>query len=176
MMRRDDFQERFQRTDRVFAPWAAIGLLFLSVGIAQAELPKQAYLPLDIAASAASAAIKKCAEDGYHVSVAVVDRSGVLRILLRTDGAGPHTVHSSFRKAYTAASLGRSTQELAAMIKEKPELQGLRDMDSEILILGGGLPIKIEDDVVGGIGVGGAPGGNLDEACARAGLDKIGGK
>jgi len=155
---------------------AAIGLLFLSLGVAQAELPKQAYLPLDSATVAAHAALQKCVDDGYRVSVAVVDRSGVLRILLRGDGAGTHTVQSSFRKAYTAASLGRSTQEITNMIKEKPELEGLREMDNNILILAGGLPIKLEGDVVGGIGVGGAPGGNLDEACARAGLEKLTGK
>jgi len=140
---------------------------------AHAELPKQAVLPLELANQIAQGALKKCAADGHRVSVAIVDRSGVTKMVLRADGAGPHTVQSSTKKAYTAASLGRPTSELANMLKERPELQGLRDMDEKILILAGGLPITIEGELVGGIGVGGAPGGHLDEACAKAGLDSL---
>lgn len=141
---------------------------------AQADtLPREAYLPLAQAEKAADTALKKCAQDGYQVSVAIVDRAGVTKVLLHGDGAGPHTLNSSTRKAFTAASLGRSTAELADLIKDKPELAGLRNMDDRILILGGGLPIKIGAELVGGIGVGGAPGGHLDEACAQAGLDSL---
>lgn len=154
----------------------AVLILFFSVffsGLAGAELPKQTVLPLDLAMKIANAAMKKCDDDGHRVSVAVVDRSGVLRVLLRAGGAGTHTVNSSSKKAYTSASLGRPTSELANLIKDKPELQGLRDMDPQILILGGGLPIKIGEELVGGIGVGGAPGAHLDEACAKAGLEGL---
>lgn len=142
-------------------------------GPAAAELPKQIIMPLDLAQKAANAAMKKCDDDGHRVSVAVVDRSGVLRVLLRAGGAGSHTVNSSAKKAYTAASLGRPTSELANLIKERPELQGMRDMDDQILLLGGGLPIKVGEELVGGIGVGGAPGAPLDEACAKAGVDAL---
>jgi uncharacterized protein GlcG (DUF336 family) len=93
----------------------------------------------------------------------------------RGDGAGPHTVDSSRKKAYTASSLRRPTTELAELITKMQPLQSLRDMNPEILILGGGLPIEISGDVVGAIGVGGAPGAHLDDACAQAGLDAIGG-
>jgi uncharacterized protein GlcG (DUF336 family) len=148
-------------------------LTLLFYGLAGAELPKQIVLPLDLAQKMANAAMKKCDDDGHRVSVAVVDRSGVLRVLLRAGGAGPHTVSSSSKKGYTAASLGRPTSELANMIKDKPELHGMRDMDPQILLLGGGLPIKIGEEVVGGIGVGGAPGAHLDEACAKAGLEAL---
>jgi uncharacterized protein GlcG (DUF336 family) len=92
----------------------------------------------------------------------------------RADGAGSHTVESSRKKAYTAASLRRPTTEMAELIGKMPTLQSLRDMSPEILILGGGLPVEISGDVVGGIGVGGAPGAHLDDACAQAGLDVIG--
>ena len=92
----------------------------------------------------------------------------------RADGAGPHTVESSRKKAYTAASLRRPTTELAELINKVPTLQALRDMNDQVLILGGGLPIEIGGEVVGGIGVGGAPGAHLDDACAQAGLDAIG--
>jgi uncharacterized protein GlcG (DUF336 family) len=94
--------------------------------------------------------------------------------LLRTDGAGSHTVDSSRKKAYTAASVGRPTSEMAELVGKMPALQGLRDMNDNILILGGGLPIQIGGETVGAIGVGGAPGAHLDDACGQAGLDAIG--
>jgi uncharacterized protein GlcG (DUF336 family) len=127
-----------------------------------------------MASKAVQAAMEACKKDGYRVSASVVDRAGVLRAMGRADGAGPHTVESSRKKAYTAASLRRPTTELAELIGKVPTLQALRDMNPEILILGGGLPIEISGDVVGGIGVGGAPGAHLDDACAEAGLDAIG--
>ena len=138
------------------------------------ELPREAVLPLSLASKATAAAVEKCKQDGYKVSAAVVDRAGVLRVLMRGDGAGPHTTDSSSKKAYTAASLRRSTSELADLITKNPALQTLRDMNDRILILGGGLPIEIGGEVVGAIGVGGAPGAHLDDACAQAGLESIG--
>jgi len=143
-------------------------------GVPAAELPKETVLPVAVAIKAAAGAFDKCKEDGYPVSVAVVNRDGVLTAFMRASGAGPHTVSSSTRKAYTAASLRRSTGELADLIAKQPALQSLRDMDPNILILGGGLPIVIDGEVIGGIGVGGAPGSQFDEACARAGLESIG--
>ena len=139
------------------------------------ELPKESVLPLSMATKALHAALEDCKKDGYRVSVSVVDRAGILRAMGRADGAGPHTVESSRRKAYTASSLRRPTTELAELIAKVPTLQALRDMNPEILILGGGLPIEISGDVVGAIGVGGAPGAHLDDACAQAGLDAVGG-
>src|SRR5574341_234473 len=138
------------------------------------ELPKESVLPLNLAGKAVQAALDGCKKDGYRVSVSVVDRAGVLRAMARGDGAGPHTVDSSRKKAYTAASLRRGTTELAELINKVPMLQALREMNGDILMLGGGLPIEIGGDVIGGIGVGGAPGGHLDDACAQAGLDAIG--
>jgi len=143
-------------------------------GASVQDLPREAMLPLVMATKAAAAAQDKCRQDGYRVSVAVVDRAGVLKALVRGDGAGPHTTDSSFKKAYTAASLGRTTSELAELVVKMPSLQGLREMNDKMLILGGGLPIDIGGEVVGGIGVGGAPGTHLDDACAKAGLDSIG--
>jgi uncharacterized protein GlcG (DUF336 family) len=138
------------------------------------ELPKESVLSVQSAVRAVQAAIDACKKDGYRVSASVVDRAGVLRAMSRADGAGPHTVDSSRKKAYTAASLRRPTTELAEMLAKVPALQGLRDMNQDILLLGGGLPIEIGGDVVGGIGVGGAPGAHLDDACAQAGLDAVG--
>ncbi|MCE7978258.1 MAG: heme-binding protein [Nitrospira sp. NTP1] len=138
------------------------------------ELPKESVLPAALAGKAVQAALDACKKDGYRVSASVVDRAGVLRAMLRADGAGPHTVDSSRKKAYTAVSLRRTTSELADMIAKQPALQALREMNESILMVGGGLPIEIAGEVVGAIGVGGAPGTHLDDACAEAGLDAIG--
>lgn len=157
-----------------------MGLLTLAVTInwntiaAAEDLPREAVLPLVLANKAAAAAVEKCKQDGYKVSASVVDKAGVLRAFQRADGAGPHTVDSSRKKAYTAASLGRTTSELGELVVKMPHLQAIGKMNESIIILGGGLPIQFGSDVVGGIGVGGAPGTQLDDACAQAGLDAIG--
>jgi uncharacterized protein GlcG (DUF336 family) len=142
--------------------------------LASDELPKESVLPLSLAGKAVQASLDACKNDGYRVSVSVVDRAGVLRAMARADGAGPHTVDSSRKKAYTAASLRRPTTELAELINKVPTLQALREMNDQVLMLGGGLPIEFGGEIVGGIGVGGAPGAHLDDACAQAGLDAIG--
>jgi len=152
--------------------------IFLSLGLVagsvQAQgLPVEKVLPLSLATEAAQAALAACEQEGYHVSVAVTDRSGLVRILIRGNRAGPHTLDSSSRKAYTSASLGRSTADLAKMLSTNPTAEGMRNMNEKILILAGGLPVKAGEELIGGIGVGGAPGGDKDEACAQAGLDKI---
>jgi uncharacterized protein GlcG (DUF336 family) len=152
----------------------ALVLLMPWTAPASDELPKEAVLPTGLAGQAIQASLDACKKDGYRVSVSVVDRAGVLRAMARADGAGPHTVDSSRKKAYTAASLRRPTSELAELINKVPSLQALREINDQILMLGGGLPIEIGGEVVGGIGVGGAPGAHLDDACAQAGLDAIG--
>lgn len=151
-----------------------LSLVVAHAAVAADELPREATLPLALASKAAAAAQEKCTKDGYRVTVAVVDRAGVLKVMVRGDGAGPHTTDSSTKKAYTAASLRRPTAELAEMVAKTPTAEGLHYMNDKILILGGGLPIEIGGEVVGGIGVGGAPGGHLDAACAQVGLDSIG--
>ncbi len=155
---------------------ACIALLLIAELSAAGTPASVAVLGLDDAIKAASVALKRCADDGYQVSVAVIDRSGNLKVHLRHDQAGPHTVSSAQRKAFTAASMGRPTADLANLVKSKPELQGLQFMDDRLLLLGGGLPVRIGDKLVAGIGVGGAPGGHLDTACAKAGIEAIGAK
>lgn len=139
----------------------------------KAKLGTQSVLPLAAALEGAQSALKACEAMGHRVSVTVVDQSGNEKVLLKSDGAGPHTIASSKGKAFTAASLRRATGELATFIADKPELAELRDMDPRILILAGGLPITTTSDILGGIGVGGAPSGTIDAQCAQAGLDKI---
>ncbi len=147
---------------------------FISSAALAQELPTAPYLPLDMALTAAQKTIESCAADGYNVSVAIVARSGETKVLLRADNAGPHSVGSSIGKGFTSASMGRDTAGLAGFIGANPQNDGLRDMDPRLVIQAGGLPIKFGGALVGGIGVGGAPSGDLDAACARVGLDAIG--
>lgn len=163
------------KASRIFAVTLAASV-FTSLAAASEELPSAPILTLGLAQKAAYAALEKCVADGQRVSVAVVERSGSTKVLLKADGSGPHTVGSSTGKAFTSASLGRDTAGLAVAIKRNRTLEGLRDMDPRLVILAGGLPIRIDGALVGGIGVGGAPSGQIDEACARAGLEAVGGE
>ncbi|MDH5553083.1 MAG: heme-binding protein [Nitrosomonas sp.] len=140
---------------------------------AKEELPRLAQLTQVQAFLAANAALAQCQKDGYNVAVAVVDRAGVVLAQLRDYRAGAHTIDSSRSKAYTSASLRESTQKLAVLVSGNSTIHALGQMNDSILLLGGGFPIKLHGDVVGGIGVGGAPGTSLDEKCARAGLAAI---
>lgn len=140
---------------------------------AQAQTLSNLVLSTDTAQQLVAAGLKQCAKDGYHVTVAVVDRSGVLKALARDELAGPHTIESARRKAFTSASMGVITADMANNIADKPALSGLRDMHPDILILGGGVPVRIDDQLVAGIGVGGAPGGHLDQACAEAAVKAV---
>jgi len=154
---------------------AVIFSLFISVpDISAATLLAQKILSSSAANRATLAAVTECKKNGYRVSAAVVDKSGVIQSQIRGDGAGVHTIDSSHRKAYTAVSMGRPTQAFAELVSKHPDLHALGDMNDSILLLGGGFPIKIGGKIVGGIGVGGAPGAHLDEACARAGLKALG--
>lgn len=138
------------------------------------DLPTAPYLPLDMATTAAKAALDACAAEGHNVSVAVVARDGATKVLLKADKSGPHTAGSAQGKAFTSAAMGRDTAGLAEFISGNPQNAGLRDMDSRMVIQAGGLPVKLGGALVAGIGVGGAPSGAIDATCARAGLDAIG--
>lgn len=159
-------------TSNPFKPFAiAITILgAVSSQVFAQDFPSQKVLPLELSTLAAMAAIKKCHDDGFKVSVAIVDQSGLVKVQLKADGAGPHTLDSSRRKAYTANSLRDSTHKYAVLISQKPELHSLSRLNDNILLLGGGFPIKIGGEVIGGIGVGGAPGIEFDEVCASAAL------
>ncbi|MFC6673219.1 GlcG/HbpS family heme-binding protein [Marinobacterium aestuariivivens] len=147
--------------------------LLLAGSHALADQPRLAVVSHDQARELAAAAVAECQAQGYAVSAAVVDRSGVLAGFSRHEQAGPHTVTSAQGKAFTAASMGRPTGDIAKAVAGNAELEGLRDMHPNLLILNGGLPLKVGDAKIGGIGVGGAPGGHLDAACAQAAIDKV---
>ncbi|WP_035783109.1 GlcG/HbpS family heme-binding protein [Arthrobacter sp. H14] len=139
-----------------------------SGGDAVLNMPR---LSVEAATEAAEAALAQCQSDDLpFVSVAVVDRFGQVQAMLRGANAAEHTMESARLKAYTSASFGSNTSELTeAATGDGPTISDLPGT----LFLGGGVSIKVDGASIAGIGVGGAPQGSLDEACAQAGLDAI---
>jgi uncharacterized protein GlcG (DUF336 family) len=132
---------------------------------------QQNRISVGASAQAVSAALAKCQADKLpFVTVALVDRFGTVQALLRGDNAAEHTIEAAKQKAYTAAAFGAPTSELAKRINGNgPSIADLPGT----LFLAGGVPLKVNGVSVAGIGVGGAPDGALDEACATAGADAI---
>lgn len=125
-----------------------------------------------VAVSLAGAAMEDCNRRGFQVAVAVVDRFGVPQALVRDRFAGPHTPDTAIRKAWTAVSFRSDTLELAKATESGAPQSGARDI-TDALMLGGGVMISVGGAMVGAVGVSGAPGGEEDEACARAGIEAI---
>ena len=130
-----------------------------------------------LASQAAAAAVESCAGKGYKITATVIDADGVPQAMLRGDGASMTTLGASRDKAYTAFMLGapRNEDSSAAVAKRmggNASAGGLAKL-AHILLLPGAVVIRAGGEAIGAIGVGGAPGGDLDEACAKAGLDKI---
>ncbi len=126
-----------------------------------------------LASEAAREVVASCARQGYAETAVVVDADGVRQAVLRGDRAGSHTLDSANDKAYTAASFKADTSALVERAKAVPGFAALFTQLPHLMLFGGGIVIKVGDEVVGAIGASGAPGGALDEACARAGLDGI---
>jgi uncharacterized protein GlcG (DUF336 family) len=136
-------------------------------------LVSQKNIPLAMAQTIANAALEQCMSMGYKVSVTVVDRAGMAIVMLRGDGAGLHTPEGSDRKAYTARTFSQPSAAFAKRMVDDPNSVGSRQY-TRVLALGGGLPIKVGDDVVGAVGVSGSPG--KDDVCSQAGIDKVAGQ
>jgi uncharacterized protein GlcG (DUF336 family) len=132
-------------------------------------------IPAALALEAVGEAVAVCAKQGYAETAVVVDADGVRQALLRGDRAGTHTLDSAADKAYTAASFKADTSALVERAKTVPIAPILAKLPN-LLLFGGGVLIKFHDEVIGAIGAAGAPGGDLDENCARAGLEKIRGR
>lgn len=139
---------------------------------AQAQVREEKTITLALAAEAASAAVAECQAKGFAASAAVVDRAGQLKALHRADGAGPHTLDSAQRKAWTSASFRAPTGAMMENAQKNPGAANLWHIQG-VILLAGGVPIRVGDQVVGGIGVGGAPSGSIDEECANAAIKKI---
>ena len=120
----------------------------------------------------AQAALGDCRGRGFQISVAVVDRSGILQVLLRDRYAGPHTVETARRKAWTAVSFRTDTLTMAENTEAGREASGVRFVD-EAMMVGGGVGVQAAGSLVGGVGISGAPGGPADDECARAGIAAV---
>ncbi len=150
-----------------------VALAALAAIAAQAQgVRTERNMSLDLANQIAAATVAACTTNGYAVAAAVVDRAGQLKALHRADNAGPHTLSSSQAKAYTSASAKNNTLAMMEGAQKNPAAANLVHMPG-FLLLGGGVPVKVGNEVIGAVGVGGAPGGHLDEQCAVAGLDKV---
>lgn len=131
-----------------------------------------------LAQEAVGEAVAACAKNGYAVTAIIVDINGVRQAMLRGDGAPVHTLDSAYAKAYTAASLvpvrkETSTKELFERISKNPSTTASLGNLPNITFTPGGVTLMIDKEAIGGIGVGGAPGGNFDDDCAQAAIAKI---
>ena len=129
-------------------------------------------MSLELANQIAAASVAACQANGYAVTATVVDRAGTVRAVQRADNAGPHTLGASLQKAYTSASAKNTTLAIMETAQKNPGAANLVHIPG-FLLLGGGVPVKVGNEVIGAVGIGGAPGGHLDEQCAMSALDKV---
>ena len=151
---------------------AAVTLSAAAPVSAQKMLGSYATLTTDAALRAAQAALAACQKQGYTVAVAVADRGGQPLAMLRDNLAGPHTSLTAINKAYSSVSFRTDTTELAATTQAGKPASGIRQLP-QVVAVGGGLMIRAKGSLVGGIGVSGAPSGDADDACAKAGIAAI---
>ena len=136
---------------------------------AGAQVLSEKNISIKMAMTIAETAMNECTP---RVSVAVLDRAGRLRVFLQGDGASPHNLELARRKAYTALTFRRTSAEWAKRTAEG-DVAGQRSL-TDVIPLGGGVPIMIGDDAIGSVGLSGAPGGQpQEEACAKAGIAKV---
>jgi len=144
----------------------------LAAGPAYAQAPlveKNVSMALSLAII--QGALDQCAKDGYKVSVTIVDKGGNVAAQIRGDGTAPHTMEFSRLKAYTARTRNQTSLQTMKML-EDPANAFIRQIPN-VVGVGGGVPIRAGTEVIGGVGVSGAPGGEKDEVCANAGLAKV---
>ena len=158
---------------------ASLGLALAGAAAVQAQaqtpaagLRSERALTLELANQIAAGAVAACAANGHAVTAAVVDRAGQLRALHRADNAGPHTLDAARAKAFTSASARNNTLAMMEAAQKNPAAANRVHIPG-FLLLGGGVPVRAGNEVLGAVGVGGAPGGHLDEQCAVASLEKL---
>ena len=161
---------------RTFSSALVLGL-GLGFGLLSSAANAQAVrveknMSLELANQIAAQSVAACAADGYAVTATVVDRAGTVRAVQRADNAGPHTLEGSRLKAFTSASAKNSTLAMMEGAQKNPGAANLVHIPG-YLLLGGGLPVKAGDEVIGAIGIAGAPGGHLDDKCVQTALGKV---
>lgn len=151
---------------------SAVALLATGT-LAQAQgVRTEKNISLELANQIAAASVTACGAKGYAVTATVVDRAGGIRAVQRADNAGPHTLAASLQKAYTSASARNNTLAMMEGAQKNPAAANLVHIPG-FLLLGGGVPVRAGNDVIGAVGIGGAPGGHLDEQCAVAALEQV---
>ena len=151
-------------------------LIALTAATAQAQdTAAERTIGLKLAAEMAAAAVEDCSSKGYNTVAVVVDRSGYMKALMRAENARPHAIDIAIRKAHTAAMLGYETRILSENIGKGVTPASITNTPGFTSLLGG-FPIKIGNEVIGGIGVSGAPGGPLDAACVETAFKKVQGR
>lgn len=134
-------------------------------------LVSERSISLTSAMTLATAALERCRADGYKVSITVLNRHARTAVVLSDDGVNPHTIENSLRKAYTAFTTRAPSADMAKRVQ--PNLGGFMQLE-KITTIEGGLPIFAGNkELVGAVGISGAPGGEKDAACAQTGIDKI---
>lgn len=147
-------------------------LLAVSIATANAQAPlNEKNVSMKMSQMIIDGVIEQCTKDGYKVSVVIVDNAGEVHASLRGDGTNPHTMEFARKKAYTARTRGQTSLEFMKLT-DNPTNTYLRQIP-DVVAIGGGVPIKVGNVTIGGIGVSGAPGGEKDEVCAYAGLAKV---
>lgn len=154
-----------------FPFFACVAGAVFPASTASAELLTQKALSAPAALTIAQTAYDVCIQQGHRVSVTVVGLEGQVLVAIRGDNSSPHTLENSQRKAYTARTFRTTSGEFAQRVKDNPT-SGAAHLTG-VIALQGALPIKQGETVIGAVGVSGAPGGDKDEACAKAGIDKV---
>lgn len=160
---------------RLIASALAASLAFAAAGAHAQAVRSERTISLALAGQIATEAVNACAANGHAVAATVVDRAGTVRAVMRADNAGPHTLGASQQKAFTSASARNNTLAMMDAAQKNPAAANLVHIPG-FLLLGGGVPIKVGNDTIGAVGVGGAPGGHLDEQCAVAAIEKVKGQ
>ncbi len=155
----------------VFPRLVLIGVLAAVAPVAQAQLLTHRDLSYAMAKTIAETAIASCKAKGYAVSAVVVDRAGEVMVAMRADNAGPHTMENARRKAYTARSFRTSTTAYAKRFADNDPVVRQQVTLPNVIAIPGGLPVKLGDEVIAGVGVSGSPG--ADEPCVQDGIDKV---
>ena len=152
----------------------ALAALLIGAAAAHAEDATVTYKSLapDAALEMARAALEQCRKDGFQVAVVVIDRFGQPLVVLRDRYAGLGAIPIATSKAWTSVNFSRDSSEVVAAIQSGQMSAGLANAPN-VLVLGGGLIVRSGGSIVGGIGVAGAPGGDKDEACAKAGIGAV---
>jgi uncharacterized protein GlcG (DUF336 family) len=161
---------RFQFASRFTALMCAVPLAAILAAPAGAQLIERKDLSLAMALAIAEGALQDCKAKGYATSVVVVDRAGETMVVLRGDNSGPHTVENARRKAYTARTFGMTTEEFAKKMEAEPVRRQQATLPG-VIGIPGGVPLKVGNDTIGGVGLSGSPG--VDEPCVRAGIAKV---